>query len=98
MSVVRRAPFNADGSISAGNSWVIVYTYSKGLDRDWLAFAGFVDGKPTSTEKTTELQVFRKWREAFGIAKKLQDLQLDVDIRRIGVLDNDKFYYLSPRS
>ena len=98
MSVVRRAPFNADGSVSAGNSWVIVFTYSKGLDRDWLAFAGFVNDKPTSTEKTSELQVFRKRRDAFVIAKKIQDLQLDVDIRRIGVLDNDKFYYLSPRS
>lgn len=98
MSVVRRAPSNADGSLSAGNSWVIVFTYSKGLNREWLAFAGFVNGKPTSTEKTSELQVFRKWRDAFVIAKKIQDLQLDVDIRRIGVLDNDKFYYLSPRS
>jgi len=98
MSVVRRIQNNADGSISAGNRWVIVCSSEKGLLGNWKAFAGFVDGKPTYTEKASELQVFRKWNDAFPLAKKLQEYRLDVDIRKIGLTENDGFYYLSPRS
>ena len=97
MSVVRRQANNADGSLSAGNSWIIVYSEGKGLNRDWKAFAGYVDGKPTHTTKVSELQVYRKWNDAFPTAKKLQELRFDVDIRRIGLSGEDSFYYLSPK-
>ena len=97
MSVVRRIARDSDGSLTGGNRWVIVCSSEKGLLGNWKAFAGYVEGRPTYTEKASELQIFRKWNDAFPIAKKLQELQLDVDIRKIGLTENDGFYYLSPR-
>jgi len=88
---------NSNGVENHGNDWVIVFSEAV-VPRQWKPLKGFANAKPTTTTNRDEIRIFKNWLDAFKLAKKIQGMQelnLDVEIRRIAHNGEKGFYYLN---